>query len=75
MVSEPCRLRLPVLGSVTVTYETVPGRLPALLSLKEIVPEGAIVGLSPTTVVTSVVLEPAFTGLGDAARDTKGVGN
>jgi hypothetical protein len=44
-------------------------------SKKEMVPVGAIVALSPRTVAINVVLEPAFTGLGDACRFTVGFAN
>lgn len=73
----PCRSRFPVLGSVTVAYETVPGSgvRPLMGSKKEMVPVGAIVALSPRTVAINVVLEPAFTGLGDACRFTVGFAN
>jgi hypothetical protein len=75
MVSVPCRSRLPVFGSLTVEYETVPGRLLAFTSENDIVPVGAIVGLSPPTVAVSVALDPAFTEFGEDCRFTVGVGN
>lgn len=75
MFSAPWRSRLPVLGSVTVEYEIVPGRVPALLLLKVNVPVGAMVLLAPNTVATRLVLEPALIVLGEACRFTVGVAN
>jgi hypothetical protein len=75
MVTVPCRSRFPVFGSVTVEYEAAPRELPAVVSLNPMMPVGAIVGLAPRTVATKLVLDPAFTGLGETWRITAGAGN
>jgi hypothetical protein len=77
MVSVPFNARFPVLGSVMVAYETVPGSgdSPMIGSKNEVVPVGAMVLLHPTAVVISATLDPAFTLLTEGWSVTDGIGH
>ncbi len=74
MAIVPCRSRFPVFGSLIVAYEMFPERFPVFAPASEIVPVGAIVELEPNTVATKFVVDPEFTGFGEAWRLIVGVG-